>query len=163
VPMILGAAIFASVVLILAVYHAQFRKVLLRVLVVSVGLTVVGGSVWYLNARMMEEQMYCPLCKAEYRDGFDQCSDCRAKLLTREEAEAAKVALLWKGTSAAKFDEIVAALRDANIPNHSRSGARSEEYKPFFRISAFLQLRKQMSWEVSVLESDFVKARELVG
>jgi hypothetical protein len=25
--------------------------------------------------------MFCPLCQAEYRDGFTECSDCRAQLV----------------------------------------------------------------------------------
>jgi hypothetical protein len=108
---------------------------------------------------------WCPLCKAEYRDGFHRCSDCLAALVTREEADATKVVLLWKGTSVARFDDIVSALRDAGIPNYSRSGAKSEDYKPFFEIpyiSAMQRLKRQMSWEVSVQESDYAKARELV-
>lgn len=110
--------------------------------------------------------MYCPLCKAEYRDGFDRCSDCLAGLVTREEAGAANALLLWKGTNVAKFDDIVSALRDAGIPNYSRSGAKSEDYKPFFEIpyiSAMIRMKRQMSWEVSVLESDYAKAREITA
>jgi hypothetical protein len=77
--------------------------------------------------------MYWPLCKAEYRDGFDRCSDYLTRLVTLKEADAAKVVLLWKGTNVSKFDDIVGALRDAGIPNYSRSGAKSEEYKPSLR------------------------------
>lgn len=101
--------------------------------------------------------MYCPLCKAEYRDGFYQCSDCLAGLVTQEEAESAKVMLIWHGTNVAKFDEIVAALRDAGVPNLARSGARADEYKPGFRIQL-----KQMSWEISVLDSDSSKSEALL-
>jgi hypothetical protein len=73
---------------------------------------------------------------------------------------------LWKGTNVAKFDDIVSALRDAGIPNYSRSGAKSEDYKPFFEIpyiSAMMRMKRQMSWEVSVLESDYAKAREITA
>jgi hypothetical protein len=71
--------------------------------------------------------VYCPLRKAEYRSGFDRCSDCLAALVdSREEADAAKVNLLWEGISVSKFNEIVAGLRDANVPNYSRSGADPE-------------------------------------
>jgi hypothetical protein len=112
--------------------------------------------------------MYCPLCKAEYRDGFNRCSDCFTRLVTREEADAAKVVLLWKGTSVSKFDEIVAALRNANIPNRSRSGANPDSFYdtrsiidriPY--ISSLHKMKQQMSWEVSVLESDYAKATEI--
>lgn len=76
---------------------------------------------WYNSA------VFCPLCKADYRDGFDKCSDCSVGLVsTLEEAQAAKVVLLWEGTSQSKFREIVAALQDANVPNLARSGATAE-------------------------------------
>ena len=114
--------------------------------------------------------MYCPLCKAEYRAGFDTCSDCLVGLVsTREQAEAANVIRLWGGTSQSKFRDIVGALRDANIPNLARSGARAErtpsmwEYIPI--ISSFARLKQmhdQMSWEVFVLQSDYSKATEVV-
>jgi len=110
--------------------------------------------------------MYCPLCKAEYRDGFYQCSDCSVKLVTREEADASRVVLLWHGTNCAKFDEIVAALRDAGISNMARSAARSEEYGatrlriPY--VSAMRAMKQNMSWEISVLQSDYLRAAELL-
>jgi hypothetical protein len=111
--------------------------------------------------------MYCPLCKAEYRDGFHQCSDCLAILVSKEEALATNVALLWKGTSNHKFDDIVAALREANIPNYSRSSAKAERKEPLSLaerlpyISQFMQLRRNMSWEISVLEADLVQAKAM--
>jgi|SRR6516164_3045883 hypothetical protein len=110
--------------------------------------------------------MYCPLCKAEYRDGFDQCADCLARLVTQEDAADAKVVLLWKGTNNSKFDDIVSALRAADIPNYAHSSARADspwekprsftERLPY--ISSILKLKQQMSWEVSVLEADYLKA-----
>jgi hypothetical protein len=102
--------------------------------------------------------MYCPLCKAEYRDGFDQCSDCLARLVTREKADTATVVLSVEGTNVAKFDDIVGSLREVGIPNHSRSGVNSDQ--PSFGISC--EWKEQMSWEVSVLESDYAKAREII-
>ena len=111
--------------------------------------------------------MYCPLCKAEYRTGFDRCSDCLVALVhTREQAEAANVVLLWEGTSQSKFNELVGALRDANVPNLARSGARAETSQSVWRyipiISLFTRLKEmqeQMSWQVFVLQSDRPKAR----
>lgn len=110
--------------------------------------------------------MYCPLCKAEYRDWFNNCSDCLTQLVTREEAESTRVVLLWHGTNLARFDEIVAALRDAGIPNLSRSRAKSEEYRP--SVMGFLphlfgkSKQRLMCWEISVLESDYLKSAALL-
>jgi hypothetical protein len=112
--------------------------------------------------------MYCPLCKAEYRTGFDKCSDCLTALVsTLEEANATSVVLLWKGTSQSKFNGIVDALRDANVPTLARSGASSEmrsdsiwNYIPV--VSRYKRASDQMTWEVSVLNSDYAKARGIV-
>jgi|SRR6516225_535424 hypothetical protein len=47
----LGEALFASVVLILAVYNARFRKALLWFVVVAVAVAAVGGAGWYGYSR----------------------------------------------------------------------------------------------------------------
>lgn len=111
--------------------------------------------------------MYCPLCKAEYRAGPEKCSDCFVKLLeTREQVDAVKVALLWEGTRQGQFNNIVDALREANIPNHAGSAARPDMGLPLPGIFGLFRqasvARKQMSWQVFVLESDFPSAEEVV-
>jgi hypothetical protein len=114
--------------------------------------------------------MYCPLCKAEYRAGFDRCSDCLAGLVsTLEQAKAANVVLLWKGTSQSKFGDRVGALRDANVPCLARSAASAESNRPWWSyipvVSAFArfkELQEQMSWQVFVLESDHARARAII-
>ena len=116
--------------------------------------------------------MYCPLCKAEYRAGFDKCSDCHVGLVsTLEQAKAANVVLLWEGTSQSKFGDMVAALQDANVPNLARSGASAEieKSRPLWTylpiVSHFMQVKElhaQMSWQVFVLESDNARARAIV-
>jgi hypothetical protein len=113
--------------------------------------------------------MYCPLCKAEYRAGFEQCSDCLARLVpSREQAEAANVILLWGGTRQSRFNKIVGALRDANIPNYARSGAESERKSSFWAhvplIGLFIrdgEAYEAMSWKIFVMESDCANARTI--
>lgn len=119
---------------------------------------------------------YCPLCKTEYRPGFDRCSDCLIKLCSREEADATKVSLLWEGASISKFNEVVAALQAAKIPSHSRSGAKAERVaslaSPFdFAFRSFWsrgwwtrmrELKEQMSWLVYVLEADYERAQHVI-
>lgn len=111
--------------------------------------------------------MYCPLCKAEYRAGFDHCSGCLVGLVqTREQAEAASVLLLWKGTQQSRFNAIVGALRDANIPHYAKSGAEPERKRPVWAyigiIRLFFETKEAydtMSWQIFVLESDYSAAR----
>jgi hypothetical protein len=82
--------------------------------------------------------VYCPLCKAEYRVGFDRCSDCLIGLVpTREAADTATVIPLWKGFQQSKFNDIVDALRSANVPVCARSGGRVENGAPSLGVLAF--------------------------
>jgi hypothetical protein len=114
--------------------------------------------------------MYCPLCKAEYRGGFKRCSDCLIALVqTGEQAKAAKVVTLWEGTRQRRFQDIVGALRDANIPHHAKSGAKAErprtswDFVPIIRdFKRLNDARENMSWQIFVLESDYASARAVV-
>ena len=101
---------------------------------------------------------YCPICRAEYRAGFNDCSGCFAGLVaTREQAEAARVIVLWEGSNISKFDAIVDILRDADIPTHTKPGIEAKkDYVPFARITQF---RKQVFRQVVVLEADYQRAR----
>jgi len=56
---------------------------------------------------------FCPICKAEYRAGFRQCSDCLADLVdSLREAEVAQVILLWEGVSGKT--KVLASFRVGN-------------------------------------------------
>src|SRR5215469_15519974 len=59
--------------------------------------------------------MFCPLCTAEFREGFTLCSDCRVPLVrTEAEANAARDRL-WIGDRQKELDRILAALDAAQI------------------------------------------------
>jgi hypothetical protein len=71
--------------------------------------------------------MFCPLCKAEYREGFTHCNDCDvdlvaslkpangAELSPEQSAELNSSKLLWGGTDRGMFDRICSALDEAGI------------------------------------------------
>jgi hypothetical protein len=74
--------------------------------------------------------MFCPECKAEYRDGFTQCADCGAALVSRlDDAEGpsddssvpGRPELLWTGTDAGLAAHIESALDSANISHHQHT------------------------------------------
>jgi len=105
---------------------------------------------------------YCPICKAEYRTGFARCCHCLALLVgSSSEADAARVVLLWEGLSRQKFESVVAALRDANIPNRARCGADAERAYINLRPRRLLKGTKKTSWQVSVLEADYERAQDV--
>jgi hypothetical protein len=71
--------------------------------------------------------MYCPVCGAEYRPGFTECSDCQVALVAEpprasseeESAEYASYVTIWSGDDPLKHAEILEALEDAGIPTRS--------------------------------------------
>ena len=70
--------------------------------------------------------MFCPLCKAEYREGFTRCADCDVELVpvleradpASEQASEEEVVLLWRGDDPVLFSALTAALQEAGIPFH---------------------------------------------
>jgi hypothetical protein len=72
--------------------------------------------------------MFCPKCKAEYRAGFTECSDCGERLVERLDASvptnrprnAGGPELLWSGTDAGMSELIIDELDQAGIPHHSQ-------------------------------------------
>jgi hypothetical protein len=74
--------------------------------------------------------MFCPVCKAEYREGFTRCSDCEVPLVSRlsspESGDSSESPeLLWSGTDGGIFARLTEALHEAEIPyNDEQTGAR---------------------------------------
>lgn len=71
--------------------------------------------------------MYCPVCGAEYRPGFTECSDCQVALVAEpprassEEASAeySSYVTIWSGDDPLKHAEILETLHEAGIPTRS--------------------------------------------
>src|SRR2546428_6483776 len=78
--------------------------------------------------------MFCPQCKAEYRQGFTRCADCDVDLvytLPATESDSAKISQaaspvesdedpfcsFWKGDDARIHAELCSVLDDADIPH----------------------------------------------
>src|SRR5215470_8985714 len=79
---------------------------------ISLGL----GSSSPFHCSRLQREMFCPLCKAEFRDGFTQCSDCHLPLVaTKQEADQQLVTPVWRGGSP-EFESVLTALQDAKIP-----------------------------------------------
>jgi hypothetical protein len=69
--------------------------------------------------------MFCPLCKAEYREGFATCSTCGATLVA-DDADASQrnpAQLRWATQDRGAFDRAVAQLREARVPCLEKSEA----------------------------------------
>ena len=91
--------------------------------------------------------MFCPLCKAEYRQGFSTCSDCHIPLVTtQEEATAVEVDRLWIGDDRRKFERILDGLSDACIPFRSQESVKSQPW-PWLSIFLIRFMRPRPTFE----------------
>ena len=108
--------------------------------------------------------MFCPLCKAEYRQGVFTCSDCHIQLVATEaEAGAVEVDRLWTGDKRKQFEGIMEALLDAGIPFRSKESLKSQAW-PWISILLFRFVRPRSIFEYSIdiLHSDRDKADAVI-
>lgn len=108
-------------------------------------------------------KLFCPLCKAEYRPGFTECSDCHAALMTsRSRARDASVLSVWSGNSKRQLEDILSVLQAANIPLRFLEHMK---VRPALDVAVFgVSLTKKQSnfdreFEVQILASDAGRAR----
>ena len=106
--------------------------------------------------------MYCPLCEAEFRDGFTMCSDCHVALVsTLEEAQAQRVRL-WKGTRQEKLDRILGALDAQQVPSHFKEIVNMRPRISIMGIPIGPQ-PSTFEYEVWVFRNDLERARRVVA
>ena len=100
--------------------------------------------------------MFCPLCVAEFREGFTQCSDCRVPLVpSQNEANAARVRL-WQGDRQTQLDRILAVLDAAQIRSHYKEIVNSTPHVHFFSV---VPVRPSFEYEVWVFRNDLERAQ----
>jgi hypothetical protein len=103
--------------------------------------------------------MFCPLCRAEYRDGFSSCGDCHIPLVATLAEAQAKSTKLWKGEDSRRLDELLSALDAADIPRYYK-----EELSPVPRIKIFrpAPVRPVTTFELWVLNADLARAETAI-
>jgi hypothetical protein len=114
--------------------------------------------------------MFCPLCRAEFRLGFTECSDCHVPLVpTVAEATAASVQL-WKGSDEEELDRILAALDAQEILSHYNERVRRASTFTVLGISLSMltgiPLSKSSSmseYEVWVFGRDLERAKAAIA
>ena len=100
--------------------------------------------------------MYCPQCKAEYRQGFTRCADCDMDLVDTlpQEPENADQAnrIIWMGDNQETCVALCVQLKDAGIRYQVTEGMKSRN------------ARMTVTWkyELAVPAEDEKKAKELL-
>ena len=110
--------------------------------------------------------MFCPQCKAEYRQGFTRCSDCDVDLVyalpqDSEQQVAAREGiaydgrdhqLIWKGNDESECVALCRILMKADIP-----------YKVAQVPEAKFKMRVKWRYEIGVPYADSQLAKDLLG
>ena len=108
--------------------------------------------------------MYCPLCKAEYRQGFTTCSDCQIALVaTQQEADAVAVDRIWTGDNREKMEKILDGLMNAEIPFRSKETLKSQPW-PWLSmlLFRFMKPRPTLEFHIDVMNKDSAKSEEVL-
>jgi hypothetical protein len=114
--------------------------------------------------------MFCPQCRAEYRPGFTHCTDCDVALVEALPASKTEVCktlpsgsleILWEGHDLALFESLLDRLEPAGIhyfdqPLSIYPGMRRRDNFPVQPLMRF-------GYQVAVLSSDLVSARQILG
>lgn len=114
--------------------------------------------------------MFCPQCKAEYRDGYTRCSSCDVKLVVwlpgDEAADAPEKGhlseppvLLWSGQDPVTFSVILSALNGAGIPYRE---LQSRDFAASLSQPLSLGFYGMPHWEVRIHPRELEAARAAV-
>jgi hypothetical protein len=109
--------------------------------------------------------MFCPLCKAEFRPGITQCSDCHIPLVaTKQEVDQRSVTRVWRGGSKKEFESVLVALQRAEIPLMFREHLNVRGAAKLSLLSLVIgpQPIHDTEFEIRVLGDDADRALEAV-
>lgn len=104
---------------------------------------------------------WCPKCKAEYRDGFNLCSDCNTELVTQLEADDYEVsengeeALLTSVSDRMEAELMESLLRAYNIPVYKKEKGADQ-------ILLIEMGRTNQEIDIYVPSSLLVEAKEII-
>lgn len=102
--------------------------------------------------------MLCPLCQTEYPSGAAECRACRVALVAGSEAPGAARVELWSGADRRKFDELLAALDAADLPNYGEERTSGDSGEGF----RFVPERPGFECAVWVLGKDAKRAEAIL-
>ncbi len=113
--------------------------------------------------------MFCPQCKAEYRQGITECADCQVPLVSSlpkapesllDTTSAGPLVPLWEGEDLALHTSLLEGLDEAGIRYLSKPlgifpGARRWDPYPIQPMTRF-------GYQVAVLSSNLAQAEEIL-
>jgi hypothetical protein len=112
--------------------------------------------------------MFCPQCRAEYRQGFYRCADCDIDLvhalppkevLETEPVREGLLVRLWAGDDLALHEALLEDLKSTNIPFFDRPAGR---YSGSRRMLDTMETQPIFGYELQVFSSDLIAARKIL-
>ena len=124
------------------------------------------GRPWPAFPRLIVNSplVFCPLCKAEYRQGITICPDCNVALVPQlpegEEHPEGLLVPLWAGEDPALHDRLLESLDEAGIrfldqPTGLDPRARRDD-------PLFIGRRPHFGFEIMVFSSQLAAARKVL-
>ena len=106
--------------------------------------------------------MFCPLCQAEFRPGFTECSDCHVPLVASFAEASIASARLWRGDSENEFDRILAVLDAKHVRTHHKE--RVQVHANFTILGIPIGNRQSMfEYEIWVFREDLARAKAAIA
>jgi len=113
--------------------------------------------------------MFCPQCRAEYRQGFEECADCQVPLVASlpdapefrvDTVSAGTLVPLWEGVDLALHSSLLQKLDAAGIryfdePMGVFPGAKKGDAFPIQPMASF-------GYQVAILSSNLARARAIL-
>lgn len=109
--------------------------------------------------------MFCPICKAEYREGFTRCSDCDIELIAKLEDEIPVEEFCGDEFDEENFEgEFVELLRTSDITDIAQIKGilDSANIRYFIQGENMLAIRPLDCAVLKVVAEDAEKAMELI-
>lgn len=102
--------------------------------------------------------MFCPLCRAEYRDGLSECADCHVGLVGSLDETQFSSVRLWRGDRQRTLDKVLAALDTRAIPAHFKETVNAPPTVTLLGLP-ITRIKSTFGYEVWILASDLERAR----
>jgi len=83
-------------------------------------------------------------------------------VFTKEQADAEDVVLFLESANLTGVGELADALKEANVPNYSRF-VEWKAKAPLIGLFTQAKAAKEQSWQIFVLETDLVRARQVAS
>ncbi len=115
--------------------------------------------------------MFCPVCKAEYREGFTRCAECDAELVSYPPGEAREdvglrddpdqsAVVVWQGSDPLLADRLLEVLDEEGMESYSDELLSNAMPVPYGRDDYTIWVHRNKEARARDLVRDFLRSVE---